>query len=221
MRGWWRIGDVVDILGFLFASLGAWLALPRRLRWWIPAQQFLPNPLTLFAFVIRCLFTFLVLHMQTYYPTREEALASRRWLLVDAAGQTVGRLASQVAAFIRGKHKPTFTPHNDMGDFVVVINAAQARFTGAKTESKKYYHHSGYAGGIKERSASAMFATNPERVIELAVGRMLPRGPLGFQMRTKLKVFAGADHPHAAQRPEKVELTIAKKKKAAKSAKGK
>ena len=150
--------------------------------------------------------------MTTYYPSREEALASRRWLLVDASGQTVGRLASQVAALIRGKHKPTFTPHNDMGDFVVVVNAAQARFTGSKVADKKYYHHSGYAGGIKERSAAALFASKPERVIELAVGRMLPRGPLGYQMRTKLKVFAGSDHPHQAQRPETVELAIAKKK---------
>ncbi len=216
-QGW---AILLICLGFCGAAAVRYGSLRARLWWWVWNEQFLPNPLTLFAFVIRCLFTFLVLHMQTYYPTREEALASRRWLLVDAAGQTVGRLASQVAAFIRGKHKPTFTPHNDMGDFVVVINAAQARFTGAKTENKKYYHHSGYAGGIKERSAAAMFATNPERVIELAVGRMLPRGPLGFQMRTKLKVFAGADHPHTAQRPEKVELTITKKK-AAKSAKGK
>ena len=156
--------------------------------------------------------------MKTTQPKESEV--KHEWHLIDATDKPAGRLAVELCRLLRGRGKPDYTPHIDMGDFVVVINAAQARFTGAKTENKKYYHHSGYAGGIKERSAAAMFATNPERVIELAVGRMLPRGPLGFQMRTKLKVFAGADHPHTAQRPEKVELTITKKK-AAKSAKGK
>ena len=143
---------------------------------------------------------------RTYSQTKEDALASRQWLIVDAAGAPLGRLASEVAALIRGKHKPTFTPHVDGGDHVIVVNASQVRLTGNKAQQKMYHHHSGYVGGLKSIPFEKMKAERPERIIELAVKRMLPKGALGHQMVKKLKVYADTEHPHEAQKPEKYEL---------------
>ena len=144
--------------------------------------------------------------MTTYYPSREEALASRRWLLVDAAGQTVGRLASQVAALIRGKHKPTFTPHNDMGDFVVVINAEKVKLTGTKEETKVYQKFTGFPGGLKRASAATIRAKDPEHIITHAVKGMLPKNHMSRTHLTRLKVYVGGEHPHASQKPQALEL---------------
>ncbi|KIL36343.1 50S ribosomal protein L13 [Cohnella kolymensis] len=130
----------------------------------------------------------------------------RKWHLIDAEGKTLGRLASEVAALIRGKHKPEFTPHIDTGDFVVVINADKIVLTGKKMQQKKYYTHSHYPGGLKTRTAAEMLDKRPERIIELAVYGMLPHNKLGHQLRGKLKVYAGAEHPHQAQQPEVYEL---------------
>ena len=131
----------------------------------------------------------------------------RKWYVVDAAGQPLGRLASKVAHVLRGKHRPLYTPQVDTGDFVIVTNARQVRLTGRKPEQKQYYRHTGYAGGIKSVSAGRMLETHPERVVEAAVRGMLPRGPLGRKMFKKLKVYADADHPHAAQKPQPLEPT--------------
>jgi large subunit ribosomal protein L13 len=130
----------------------------------------------------------------------------RNWWIVDAEGQTLGRLASEVAALIRGKHKPTFTPHVDGGDFVVVINAAKIELTGKKLSDKKYYRHSMHPGGLKVTTAGDLRAKFPERMIEFAVHGMLPKNRLGDKLRTKLKVYAGSEHPHAAQNPQVYEL---------------
>lgn len=143
--------------------------------------------------------------MRTTYMAKPLEV-ERKWLIVDAAGQTLGRLASEVASLIRGKHKPQFTPHIDTGDFVVVINAEKIVLTGKKLQQKKYYRHSGYPGGLRTTTAQEMLNTKPERIIELAVKGMLPKNKLGHQMQTKLKVYAGAEHPHAAQLPEVWEL---------------
>jgi large subunit ribosomal protein L13 len=126
----------------------------------------------------------------------------RKWYLVDAEGKTLGRLASQIAVILRGKHKPTYTPHIDVGDFVIVVNADKVRVTGTKDVDKIYYRHSGYPGGLKATTFRDLIAKHPTRPIELAVRRMLPKGPLGRQQVKKLKVYAGPNHPHAAQRPE-------------------
>ena len=126
----------------------------------------------------------------------------RRWFVVDAAGQPVGRLASRIASVLRGKHNPMFTPHTDTGDFVIVVNVDQLKFTGTKPETKIYYRHSGYPGGVRMRSAKALLAEKPERVLELAVRGMLPKNTVGRQMATKLKVYSGGTHPHVAQKPE-------------------
>ncbi len=126
----------------------------------------------------------------------------RKWLLVDARGQVLGRLATRVATILRGKHKPTFAPHLDVGDHVVVINAEQVHLTGRKMTDKVYRWHTGYIGGLREISAERMLRTHPERVIEWAVQGMLPKGRLGRAMFKKLKVYRGAEHPHAAQKPE-------------------
>jgi large subunit ribosomal protein L13 len=131
----------------------------------------------------------------------------RNWLLVDANGQTLGRLATQIADALRGKTKPEYTPHCDTGDFVVVINAEKIAVTGNKRADKKYYRHSGYPGGIKERSLNDMLERRPEEVIRKAVKGMLPRNRLARKQLTKLKVYAGPDHPHAAQQPTPMELT--------------
>jgi large subunit ribosomal protein L13 len=138
--------------------------------------------------------------MTTAMP-KEDAI-DRKWLLVDARGQVLGRLATRVATILRGKHKPTFAPHLDVGDHVVVINADQVHLTGRKMTDKMYRWHTGYLGGIREVSAERMLKTHPERVIEWAVQGMLPKGRLGRAMFKKLKVYRGAEHPHAAQKPE-------------------
>ena len=130
------------------------------------------------------------------------AKIERKWYVVDATGLTLGRLASEVAKVLRGKNKPEFTPHVDTGDYVIVINAEKIAVTGNKMDQKMYYHHSDYIGGLKETTLKEMLAKHPERVIEHAVKGMLPKGPLGRQMYTKLHVYAGAEHPHAAQKPE-------------------
>ena len=126
----------------------------------------------------------------------------RKWYVVDAEGQTLGRLASEVAKVLRGKNKPIYTPHMDCGDYVVIVNADKIVVTGKKLDQKIYYHHSGFVGGMKETTLREMLQKKPEQVVELAVKGMLPKGPLGRQMNTKLHVYAGAEHPHAAQKPE-------------------
>lgn len=126
----------------------------------------------------------------------------KKWYVVDAADCTLGRLASGVAAVLRGKNKPEYTPSVDTGDYVVVVNADKIKVTGKKLDQKIYYSHSEYVGGMKEATLREMMAKKPEKVIELAVKGMLPKGPLGRQMLTKLHVYAGAEHPHAAQKPE-------------------
>jgi len=128
------------------------------------------------------------------------------WLIVDAAEQTVGRLASQVAALIRGKHKPWFTPHVDCGDFVIVINADKIKMTGKRVEQKEYFSHSGYPGSAKFTTFKDMMQKKPERVIELAVKGMLPKNRLGRSMHTNLKIYSGNEHPHAAQQPKQFKL---------------
>ena len=142
--------------------------------------------------------------MKTYMATASSI--ERKWYVVDAADYTLGRLASQVAAVLRGKNKPTYTPFIDCGDNVIVINAEKVQFTGKKLDQKIYYKHSDYVGGMKETTLKEMLAKHPDRVIEHAVKGMLPKGPLGRQMYTKLFVYAGPDHKHAAQKPE--ELTF-------------
>ena len=126
----------------------------------------------------------------------------RKWYVVDATGYTLGRLASEVAKVLRGKNKPTYTPSMDTGDYVIVVNAEKITVTGKKLDDKVYYNHSGWVGGLKETTLREMLAKHPERVIELAVKGMLPKGPLGREMYTKLHVYVGPDHKHAAQKPE-------------------
>ena len=130
------------------------------------------------------------------------AKIERKWYVVDATGMTLGRLASEVAKILRGKNKPVFTPHEDTGDYVIITNAEHIKVTGKKLDQKIYYHHSDYVGGMKETTLREMLAKKPEKVVELAVKGMLPKGPLGREMFTKLHVYAGAEHPHAAQQPE-------------------
>ena len=144
--------------------------------------------------------------MKTNFLSKEDAEKSRKWMVVDATGVSIGRLASQVASILRGKHKPTFTPHVDAGDFVVVLNAANVQLTGNKKEDKTYYSYSGYIGGLKEVSAGKMLEKQPEKAVIRAVKGMLPRGPLGRKMLLKLKVYSGSEHPHSAQQPERLEL---------------
>ena len=142
--------------------------------------------------------------MKTYMPSA--SAIERKWYVVDATNKTLGRLAAEVAKVLRGKNKPTYTPFLDMGDYVIVVNAEKIKVTGKKLDQKIYYHHSDYVGGMKEESLRDKLANSPTEVIELAVKGMLPKGPLGRQMYTKLHVYAGAEHPHAAQKPE--ELTF-------------
>lgn len=141
----------------------------------------------------------------------------KKWVVIDASGLVVGRLASLIALRLRGKHKPTFTPHVDDGDNVIVINAAKVVFTGRKRDQKNYYHHTGFIGGIKERSAKSIFEGRfPERILEKAVERMLPRGPLGRKQLGNLRVYPAADHPHEAQQPEALDVgALNRKNKAA------
>jgi large subunit ribosomal protein L13 len=142
--------------------------------------------------------------MKTYVATPADR--QRNWLLYDAEGVVLGRLATEVASALRGKRKPTYTPHIDTGDFVVVVNAAKVRVTGTKLSDKRYYRHSGYPGGLRSRTLAEMLERRPEEVIRKAVKGMLPRGPLGRQQLGKLKVYAGPKHPHEAQRPKAVEV---------------
>ena len=130
------------------------------------------------------------------------ATIERKWYVVDATDMTLGRVASEVAKVLRGKNKATFTPHIDTGDYVIVVNAEKIKVTGKKLDQKVYYHHSEYVGGMKETTLREMLAKKPEKVIELAVKGMLPKGPLGREMYTKLYVYAGPDHKHQAQKPE-------------------
>ena len=138
--------------------------------------------------------------MQTYMANPDKI--ERKWYVVDADGCTLGRLASGVASVLRGKNKPQFTPHVDTGDYVIVVNADKIKVTGKKLEQKIYYNHSDYVGGMRETTLKEMLAKKPERVIELAVKGMLPKGPLGRSMYTKLFVYAGPEHKHEAQKPE-------------------
>ena len=142
--------------------------------------------------------------MKTFMANAQNV--ERNWYIVDADGMTLGRLASQVAAILRGKNKPTFTPHVDCGDHVIVINAAKVVLSGKKLDQKMYYHHSGFAGGLKETKYRKLMAEKPEFAVKHAVVGMLPKGPLGRQMARKLRVYAGAEHEHEAQKPTVLEL---------------
>lgn len=142
--------------------------------------------------------------MKTYTAT--PATIRRDWLIVDAAGKTLGRLATEIASRLRGKHKPEYTPHMDTGDYIVVVNAAQIRVTGNKARDKMYHKHTGYIGNLKSVSFEKLRDTHPERIIETAVKGMLPKGPLGRAMLRKLKVYPGAEHRHAAQQPKALEI---------------
>ena len=139
------------------------------------------------------------------YSVKENDI-QKKWYLVDAQGKTLGRLASQVAAILRGKHKPTFTPHMDMGDNVIVVNAEKIQVTGRKADQKKYYRHSGYPGGIKVTAYGDMLKNKPERVITIAVKGMIPHNRLGRKIISHLKVYRGTDHPHSGQNPEVLEI---------------
>ena len=142
--------------------------------------------------------------MKTYMPSA--ATIERKWYVVDATGHTLGRLTSEIAAILRGKRKPTFTPFLDTGDYVIVVNASKIKVTGNKLKDKIYYNHSKYPGGMRETTLAEMMAKKPEEVIRLAVKGMLPKGPLGRAMIKKLYVYAGPEHPHAAQKPENLEI---------------
>lgn len=144
--------------------------------------------------------------MSTYFPSGKGLADGRKWFVVDAKGKTVGRLATEVARIISGKNNPAWTPFLDMGDHVVVINAKDAIFKGSKNDQKLYRHHTLYPGGLRETTVKEMFEKKPERVIELAVKGMLPKTKLGKAMAKKLKVYAGADHRHTAQKPEALEI---------------
>jgi len=148
----------------------------------------------------------LKLSEQTVSVSREQGLRARHWVLIDASGRPLGRVASRVASILRGKHRPEFTPNQDTGDFVVVVNAAMVRLTGAKSDKKIYRRHTGYPGGVRSTSAGKLLENRPERLIEMAVRGMLPKNRLGRQLFTKLKVYRGAEHPHAAQQPKSVEF---------------
>ncbi|SDF51180.1 50S ribosomal protein L13 [Sporolituus thermophilus] len=145
--------------------------------------------------------------MKTTYMAKP-ADVQRKWYVIDAEGKTLGRLAAEVAKILRGKHKPTYTPHVDTGDHVIVVNADKVVLTGKKLTQKTYFRHSGYPGGTTFTPAGKMLAERPERVIELAVKGMLPKNRLGRQMYRKLKVYRGPEHPHAAQQPEKLEINV-------------
>lgn len=136
------------------------------------------------------------------------ATIDRKWYVIDAEGKTLGRLAAEVAKLLRGKHKPTFTPHVDTGDHVIIVNADKVHLTGKKLAQKTYFRHSGYPGGTTFTTAGKLLADKPERLIEIAVKGMLPKNTLGRQMYSKLKVYRGADHPHAAQKPENLEINV-------------
>ncbi|MDH3265426.1 MAG: 50S ribosomal protein L13 [Gammaproteobacteria bacterium] len=144
--------------------------------------------------------------MKTF--SAKPAEVRRDWFLVDATGQTLGRLSTEIARRLRGKHKPEYTPHVDTGDYIVVVNAEKVRVTGNKLKDKMYHHHTGYIGNLKSKSLEKMLDETPERVIQKAVKGMLPRGPLGRQMYAKLKVFKGPEHDHTAQQPIPLEVNV-------------
>ena len=144
--------------------------------------------------------------MRTFVAKPKDAASQRTWWVVDAQNQPLGRVASRVATLLRGKHKPSFTPHVDVGDFVIVVNATQIKLTGEKADKKFYYRHSGYPGGITQRSYSELLAKKPEAPLTLAVRGMLPKNVLGRQLIKKLKVYPTAQHPHAAQQPQALSL---------------
>jgi large subunit ribosomal protein L13 len=144
--------------------------------------------------------------MSTYFPSGKGLADSKKWFVVDASGKTVGRLATEIARILSGKNNPSWTPFMDMGDHVVVVNARHAVFKGTKNDQKMYRHHTLYPGGLREVTLKDMQANKPERVIELAVKGMLPKTKLGKAMAKKLKVYADADHPHVAQKPETIEI---------------
>ncbi len=137
---------------------------------------------------------------------KEEALSQRRWYVIDAQGKVLGRMATEIAKVLRGKHKPTFTPNQDTGDFVIVVNARSVKLTGTKLEQKVYFRHTEYPGGIRERTAAQMLEKKPEDLIRLAVKGMLPKNRLSRKLVTKLKVYAGPEHPHDAQKPQPLVL---------------
>jgi large subunit ribosomal protein L13 len=145
-----------------------------------------------------------MLMMKTYVAKEHEV--DKKWFVVDAENKVLGRLASQIATRLRGKHKPIFTPHADTGDFIVVVNADKIALTGEKWDKKYYYRHSGYMGGLKSISARKLIEKKPEELVRLAVRRMLPRNSLGRRQLKKLKIYAGPEHPHQAQQPEQLEL---------------
>ena len=149
--------------------------------------------------------------MTTKFTSKEAAEQARKWILVDAAGMTLGRLATEVAHIMRGKHRTTYTPHIDDGDCVVVVNAEKVVLTGNKLADKTYYRHTHYLGGLKTATAEEIFRKDPTELITKAVGGMIPTGKLGRQIRTKLKVYTGSDHPHKAQAPEVYKFRFAKK----------
>jgi large subunit ribosomal protein L13 len=142
--------------------------------------------------------------MKTY--TAKAGEIRQDWYVVDAAGKVLGRLAAEIARRLRGKHKPEFTPHMDTGDYIVVVNADKLRVTGRKAESKTYYRHSGYPGGIYSTTFAKLHARHPDRVLKLAVKGMLPKGPLGYAMLKKMKIYSGVSHPHEAQQPKNLEI---------------
>lgn len=142
--------------------------------------------------------------MRTYMPKKGEI--EQRWHLVDGDDKVVGRLASRIARVLMGKHRPEYTPHVDTGDYVVVVNAAKVRFTGRKQQQQRYYHYTGYPGGLRERTVADLQAQKPEEILHLAVRRMLPKTRLGRQMIQKLKIYPGAEHPHEAQQPQPLTL---------------
>lgn len=142
--------------------------------------------------------------MKTF--TAKPESVKREWLIIDAEGLTLGRLATEVASRLRGKHKPEYTPHVDTGDYIIVINADKVHVTGKKAQDKMYYRHSGYIGGLKEVNFQDLQARKPGRAIELAVNGMLPKGPLGRAMFKKMKIYAGAEHPHASQQPKALSI---------------
>jgi large subunit ribosomal protein L13 len=143
---------------------------------------------------------------QTRSVTREAGLRGRRWVVIDADGRALGRVASRAASVLRGKHRPDYTPHQDAGDFVVIINAAKLKLTGGKIGDKLYHRHTGYPGGIRTTTAGKLLESRPERLVEMAVRGMLPKNRLGRRLLTKLKVYRGAEHPHLAQQPAAIAL---------------
>ena len=143
---------------------------------------------------------------KSFWLTKEAGEAQREWFVVDATGQTLGRLATKIAMVLRGKHKASYTPNVDMGDFVIVLNAGAVRLTGTKADKKVYHHHTLYPGGLKTRLAKDVLADDPERAIQEAVWGMLPKGPLGRRIIKKLKIYSGSEHEHTAQKPRVLEI---------------